>query len=380
MEARQARLLDLYTDYLIFGVSKATATDLSKALDGAYSHDQFTRLLGTNCFNQKDLWREVKPIIRQIETAQGLLIVDDTIEEKPYTDESEIVCWHWDHSKQIYVKGINLLNFLYYQPLADKKYVSIPVSYEIISKTETKVDLKTGREKRCSAVTKNELVRQRLKILVQQNQLCFGYVVWDSWFSSDDNIKWVKKELKKDMIGAIKSNRLAALTQEDRLAGRFKPISALEIAPETPVTIYLKEIDFPLLWVKHVFTNDDGATGMLYLVSTDLTLTADQMTTLYHKRWNVEVFHQSLKQNAALEKSPTKRVVSQSNHIFASLLAFVKLEQLKLSTRLNHFALKNRLNLRALIAAMETLRKLKTDALTLNAMIGKMECQSVVAG
>ena len=30
----------------------------------------------------------------------GVLILDDSIEEKPYTDENEIVAWHHSHAKR----------------------------------------------------------------------------------------------------------------------------------------------------------------------------------------------------------------------------------------------------------------------------------------
>ncbi|KKL85259.1 hypothetical protein LCGC14_1956500, partial [marine sediment metagenome] len=48
-------------------------------------------------------------------------------------------------------------------------------------------------------------------------------------------------------------------------------------------------------------------------------------------------------QNASLSKSPTKVIRSQKNHIFASIIAFCKLEFLKWKTNLNHFALKYKL-------------------------------------
>jgi hypothetical protein len=51
----------------------------------------------------------------------------------------------------------------------------------------------------------------------------------------------------------------------------------------------------------------------------------------------VEEYHKSLKQNASLEKSPTHTVCTQSNHLFASLCGYIKLELLKLSNHLNHF-------------------------------------------
>ncbi|WP_395167823.1 hypothetical protein ACGP04_08395 [Piscirickettsia salmonis] len=33
----------------------------------------------------------------------GVLSLDDTVEEKPYTDENDVVCWHYSHSKSAHV-------------------------------------------------------------------------------------------------------------------------------------------------------------------------------------------------------------------------------------------------------------------------------------
>ena len=72
----------------------------------------------------------------------------------------------------------------------------------------------------------------------------------------------------------------------------------------------------------------------------------------------MEPYHKSLKQNASLEKSPTQTVTSQSNHLFAALYAYVKLEWLRKATHLNHFALKTKLYVGALHAAFDSLRQL----------------------
>jgi hypothetical protein len=45
--------------------------------------------------------------VREIEQEDGVLIFDDTIQEKPYPDENELVCWHFDHTKGRSVKGVN---------------------------------------------------------------------------------------------------------------------------------------------------------------------------------------------------------------------------------------------------------------------------------
>jgi predicted transcriptional regulator YheO len=96
-----------------------------------------------------------------------------------------------------------------------------------------------------------------------------------------------------------------------------------------------------------------------YLVTSDADLTVDAILALYHKRWNVEPYHKSLKQNAALEKSPAHSVRTQANHLFAALCAYIKLEMLKVSTHLNHFALRAKLYLRALDMAYAALADLK---------------------
>jgi hypothetical protein len=82
-----------------------------------------------------DLWHNVKPLVRQMQSSSGVLIFDDTIEAKPYTDENEIVCWHWDHSQNRNIKGINFITALY-----QNAGVSLPVSFDIVAKTEHYTD------------------------------------------------------------------------------------------------------------------------------------------------------------------------------------------------------------------------------------------------
>ncbi len=127
--------------------------------------------------------------------------------------------------------------------------------------------------------------------------------------------------------------------------------------PNTVREIYLEGMDFPLLFAKQVFENEDGSHGVLYLVSSDTTLNYERLTTLYRTRWHVEPYHKSLKQNASLAKSPTHTVRTQTNHFFASLCGYIKLELLKVATKLNHFALKTKLYVRAVQVAFDTLRK-----------------------
>ncbi len=124
-------LLDLYSDYLLSAFGQTTATGLSALLDGQVSHDRIQRFLAGQHRTAADLWCMVKPQVRAIQRADGVLILDDSIAEKPYTDENEIVCWHYDHTTGGMVKGINFMTALYHV-----RDVSLPVGFAIIAKTE----------------------------------------------------------------------------------------------------------------------------------------------------------------------------------------------------------------------------------------------------
>jgi len=83
-----------------------------------------------------------------------------------------------------------------------------------------------------------------------------------------------------------------------------------------------------LLLIQQVFENEDGSIGIQYLVTSDTTLT-----------------HQT--------------VVTQTNHFFAALCGYIKLELLKSSTSINDFALKSKLYFSALQSAYHRLNSMQ---------------------
>jgi hypothetical protein len=96
------KLLDIYSDYLLSSNQLTTATGLSDILDNEISHDKITRFLSKETFDSEDLWKLVKPKVRKFESPKGgVLIFDDTVEEKLYTDENDIVAWHYSHSNAL---------------------------------------------------------------------------------------------------------------------------------------------------------------------------------------------------------------------------------------------------------------------------------------
>ena len=344
--------LDLYSDYLVVSFGQTTSTGLSKLLDNSISHDDVTRFLTQTQGNSKSLWHEVKGLVRQIESEDGVLIIDDTIIEKAYTDINGLISVHYDHSKDRYVQGINLVSAIY-----QSKGLQAPVCYENVVKT-LRCDLKDRKEVWKSERTKNDIFRDLVSQTIR-NQLSFRHLLCDSWYTNAENINHVLA-FKKHLIGAVKSNLEIALSKKDRAAGKFQKINQLKLSIGCQL-VYMRSVNQPVLLCKDIFTNENGSEGILYLISTDTTMTFQQIITTYQKRWGVEDYHKSLKNNTSIQKSPTKTLQTQANHLFASLCAYIKLEQLKIVKKINHFALKEKLYIKAIQASFAEFKNFKLN-------------------
>jgi hypothetical protein len=345
-------ILDIYSDYLIAQNQYASAVGLSDLLEGRISHDKITKFLNAKDLTSRELWEYVKPNLRKIEEDRGgVLIIDDTIEEKPYTDENEIMCWHFSHSKGRCVKGVNLLSCLV-------RYgdVALPIAYEPVHKDALFCDIATRKVKRQSLISKNQMFRSMIAQAVA-NKVKFEYILADIWFGAKKNMEFVHYDMKKMFIFGIKSNRLIALSKEDKKKGQYQNLNTLPVKDGEKRIVWLKDLSFPVSLICKIFKNEDGSTGTLYLVTNDLESSADRIYEVYQKRWRIEEYHKSIKQNASLEKSPTKVVRSQKNHIFASIVAYCKLEFLKTKTFLSHFGIKYMLLMKANRAAFLELQK-----------------------
>ncbi len=89
--------------------------------------------------------------------------------------------------------------------------------------------------------------------------------------------------------------------------------------------------------MKKAFTNENGSQGTLYLVTNDVDLTAYELYSTYQRRWKIEEYHKSLKNNVSIAKSPTKTV----------------------RTNLNYFALKRKIQIESLKAAKNEIERIK---------------------
>ena len=346
---------NLYTEFLLCQTSQASATMCSSMLDNIVKHDSFSRMLQLGSYGSHYVWNKAKSLLKSLKKSFKYLSLDNTIIHKPDSKVNELVNWFYDHSVGKAVKGINLISALIHTSTSD-----IPVGFEVQAKDQLVVNQdKHGNDrfKRKARYSINQLTRKLVK-QVLKNVGCFDYVIGDRYFASKENLKFFNKHKIKFVLG-ICSNRLVAKSKSDAKVGNYCRIDELELSDHESMKVYLKDINYSLVVTRQVFKNGDKPTGEIYLITNDLNLQSSHIEEIYQKRWNIETYHRSLKQNVSLAKSPTSVITTQLNHIGLSIGAFIELEKLKLALNKNHYALKRKMLVAANQASYREIIKMK---------------------
>lgn len=66
---------------------QVTATGLFSFLVSNLSQDQSSRMLSESydLFSSQQYWKIVKPLVRKVESVEGILIIEDFISKKPHS-------------------------------------------------------------------------------------------------------------------------------------------------------------------------------------------------------------------------------------------------------------------------------------------------------
>jgi len=286
-----------YINFLIAAQKVFSTTEAARTHptgEKQVAHDAYTRLLQRIPPDSEALWEEVKP---HSLPSSGVLVLDDTTLDKPYARQMELVSRHWSGKHHRVVQGINLVSLVW---TIGQGAVRLPCDFRIYHKAT-------------DGQTKNDHFRQ---MLAQANQRGFApeMVLFDSWYSGLKNLKTMR-DYGWTWLTQLKANRTVS-----QIKGHHRPVSDLRI-PYPGLVVHLKGYG----WIK-VFRIDTPDGDTQYWATSQLDLEIEALAFYALDAWQIEVYHQGLKQFTGIERGQFRRACAQFNHIALAVRAFVRLE------------------------------------------------------
>jgi hypothetical protein len=243
----------------------------------------------------------VKPLLSN--TEEAVLIVDDSVQNKQYSQQIGLVQRQYSGAEHGLVRGIDIVNLVHFD--GQDFY---PIDYRIYAPA---VD----------GSTKNDLFGEMLMAAKTRKGIKARTVLFDSWYTSVANLKLIAF-LNMVFFVPIKDNRLVSLSKEQgyiHLADIDWTLERLQ----NGVMVKLKELPFKVRLFKIVATNGD-----IDWIITNFPdpIDAQAVAQMNARRWPIEQFHRELKQLTGSEKCPCRKARSQRNHVGYCYLAWLALK------------------------------------------------------
>ncbi len=177
-----------YCQYLLSSQINYTMTNLAEHLDNI-SHDKINYYLKHEKLTPRLLWDNVKDLIVPDENAY--IIFDDTVLDKRFSEEIEIVRRQYSGNEHGIVKGIGIVNCIYVNPKTLNFWV---IDYRIFNLDN-------------DGLTKVDHVKNMLQGLVYQKVMPFDTVLMDTWYAVRNLMLYIDS-LNKIYFCPLKTNRL----------------------------------------------------------------------------------------------------------------------------------------------------------------------------
>ena len=183
-----------YCQYLLSSQINYTITNLSEHLENI-SHDKINYYLKREKLTPRLLWDNVKNLIVPDEDAY--IIFDDTVLDKIFSEEIEIVRRQYSGNEHGIVRGIGVVSCIYVNPKTLDFWV---IDYRIFHPEN-------------DGLTKIDHVKNMLIGLVYQKLLPFDTVLMDTWYAVNNLMLYIDS-LNKVYFCPLKTNRLVGLKQK----------------------------------------------------------------------------------------------------------------------------------------------------------------------
>lgn len=261
----------------------------------------------TTILSAKIITGFMKPLTS--DNRKDVFIIDDSLFDRSRSGKTELLAKVFDHCTMKYKRGFRMLTLGW----SDGNSF-VPVNHCLLSAADDKNLLcdAAGFDGRSLAGKRRRQARRKATEVMldliqtaQQSGLTAKYVLFDSWFASPKSIAALKQEQKLEVIAMVKkSSKVKYAYQGEMLdikqiynknrkrRGRSKYL--LSVA----VTVGTEEIPSKIVCVRNKSKKKDW----MAIISTDTSLSEEEIIRIYGKRWDIEVFFKSCKSYLRLVK------------------------------------------------------------------------------
>lgn len=180
------RRLD-YCQYLLVSQLNYTLTNYADHCD-KFAHDKINRFLRNEKFTPRLVWENVQAQL--VQTSQADVVFDDTVLDKNYSHQIELVRRQYSGNPHGIIKGIGVVTCVYVNPALDQFWL---IDYRIYDPDG-------------DGQTKLAHVREMLTNIVYQKQLLLQAVLMDTWYATKDLMLFIEA-LRKSYYCPLKDNR-----------------------------------------------------------------------------------------------------------------------------------------------------------------------------
>ena len=311
-----------YCQYLLSSQINYTITNLAEHLENI-SHDKINYYLKKEKLTPRLLWDNVKDVIMTDDN--GYVIFDDSVLDKRYSEEIEIVRRQYSGNEHGVLKGIGVVSCVYVNPKLQRFWV---VDYRIFNPD-------------ADGKTKIDHVKDMLQNLVYHKLLPFDTVLMDTWYAVHNLMLYIDS-LDKIYYCPLKDNRLVDDTFGKEKYKRIELLQWSEEELECGKIIKIK--GFPANKKVKLFRVTVSTNRTDYVVTNDLSQSSTDVAQQVCKiRWKIEEFHREIKQLTGIESCQCRKARLQLNHIACAMLVWVRLKNLAYRTGQTIYQIKQKL-------------------------------------
>lgn len=311
-----------YCQYLLVSQKNYTCTNFADHHD-SFSHDKINRYLNKVKLSPRMIWEKAEGDV--VEHKDAYLLFDDTVVDKNFSHQIELVRKQYSGNAHGIIKGIGVVTCVYVNPELNRYWI---IDMRIFAPEQDGKD-------------KNSHVKDMLLHTIHSKKLPFRTVLMDSWYATKELILELEKQ-QKIYYCPLKKNRKV---DDSNGESPYKQIADLDWTQEEEKTgKCIKIHKFPKYHKVQLFRVTISSNRTEYIITNDLTCaTTDDARNACAIRWKIEQLHREGKQLTGIEHCQCRKTRIQRNHILCSWLTWLELAKQAYDKGVSLYKLKNSL-------------------------------------